>query len=474
MKQHSSRRVAIVTVALAGALAAGSAAADDLYGPFATPHTAWSVFAGATRTDNATLLPGGPSDTVATAGVDLSLFRDTGHLRADVDGSLRYEDYLDNTYPGHTLGQVTATAAYAFIPERFVWVVQDTYGQTNANPEQPTTPQNRINANYLSTGPDAALRLGGTLDLLVGARYSQSYFQSNPFAQVDSRSESGTLGLRDRLSTSSSISVNVTDAHVEYQEPGNPSYDQATVYGRYDARSTRGGLALDVGVAQLRDAGGTVHDPLARLTLFHRLTPSWNVNLGVASEFQNSAQALQAAFAGERVVNGQLVNGATGSAGGPPGSTVADIVLSQAPFRSDTAQLAFDFVRPRTSIDISGSAGRQRYQFGASDLDRNVAQGGASFSRRLRPTLDFRLGGLYARRTPLSTLPGDRTTSGTASLDWRPGALLAVTAAYFHDRRSSDVGGISYTANRIYVGFSYGPPRPHVEFETPGQSPTQP
>ena len=352
MKQHSSRRAALAGAVFCGAMAAGPAGADDIYsGLRDAAHVVVAARGRAAyRCQRRTLEPGGPSDTIATAGVDASVYRDTGHLKLDFDGSLRYEDYLDHTYPSHTLGQLVGTAQYAFVPDRFVWMLQDTYGQTTINPEAPTTPQNRINANYVSTGPDAALPLGNSLDLLLGARYAQANFQSNPVAQVDNDTVSGNLGLRERLSPTSSLSINATASRLDYQDTPLPGYDQQSLYGRFDARSARGGLALDLGASQLKQNGQTVRDPLARLTLFHRLTPSWNVNLAVSSEFQNSAQALQSALSNARVLNGQLVNGATAPAGGPPGSAVADINLTQAPFRSDSARLAFDFVRPRTYL----------------------------------------------------------------------------------------------------------------------------
>jgi hypothetical protein len=476
LKQHSSRRAALAGAAFCGAVALGPACADDIYSGLATPHTSWSLFAGALRTDNATLEPGGPGDTIATAGIDASVYRNTGHLKLDFDGSVRYEDYLDHTYPSHTLGQLVGTAQYAFVPERFAWMLQDTYGQATINPLAPTTPQNRINANYASTGPDAALPLGSTLDLLLGARYAQANFQSNPVAQVDNHTVSANLGLRERLSPASSLSINATASRLEYSGTPLPGYDQESVYGRFDSRSARGGVALDLGASQLKQNGQTVRDPLARLTLFHRLTPSWNVNLSVSSEFQNSAQALQSALANERVLNGQLVNGGTSSAGGPPGSTVADINLTQAPFRSDSARLAFDFVRPRTTFDVSGAVTHQRYQFqlGSNGFDRDITDAGAAFTRRLRPTLDFHVDGNYEYRKPLAALPADHTTSADAGLGWRAGTMLAVSLDYLYEQRSTEVGGLPYKSNRIYLGVTYGPPRPHVAFETPGQLKGQP
>jgi hypothetical protein len=245
------------------------------------------------------------------------------------------------------------------------------------------------------------------------------------------------------------------------------------LFGRFDARSPRGGIALDLGVTQLRDNGSTVHSPLLRLTAFHRLTPSWNVNAAAGLEYRNSGQALQSAFGSTLVVNGQIAPGGIAGAGQAVGG-VADINLTRSVLRSEYGTVAFDFVRPRTRFEISTGVSRERYQFGASIFDRDLSRFAANFTYRLRPTLDLRATGDYERRKPLMALPADRSTTGGAEFVWRPGTLLVVTLGYAHDERSTDAGGFGYRQNRVYLGLAYGPPVPRVMFEPPGRRATSP
>jgi hypothetical protein len=462
-------------VIVAGLAIAGSAAADDLYQGLQTPHTSWSLFAGAAYTDNADLTDVGnaPHDTIAIGGVSGSFYRDTGRLKADVDGSVQYQDYLDHTFTSHTLGQLVGMASYAIVPDSLNWVLKDTYGQVNVDPLVPPTPNNRINANYVLTGPDANLRLGGATELLLGARYGQADYQTNPFADVDSRTWTGNLGLLDRLSLTSSVSLNATAARVEYRAVGNPLYDQYELYGRFDSKSPRGGIALDLGGTELRENGSSVSDPLARLTLFHRLTAFWNVNVTVGTQFLNTGTQFQSEFTGVTVVNGQTVPSGLVGTGAQPGAGVANVILAQNAFRSDYGTVAFDFVRPRTSLGISGSVSRQRYQFGGGGLDRDLVDSGAYFTRRLRPTLEFHAAVSYDRQSPQPTLPGNRTWSGETGFVWRPGALLAVTLTYDSQDRTTDTGGFPYRVDVLYLGLSYGPPKPRLSFAAPGQPATQ-
>lgn len=474
MSNDLGRTGSVAALIVGGIVTAGSAAADDLYQGLQTPHTSWSLFAGAAYTDNAALVAGNTtSDTIAIGGVNGSLYRDTGRLKADVDGSVQYEDYLDHTFTSQTLGQLVGAASYAIVPDRFNWVLQDTYGQVTVDPLLPPTPANRINANFVSTGPDGFLRLGGSTELLLGARYGESDFQSNPVAQVSDRTVTGNLGLLERLSPTSSVSLNASAAHIEYQAPGSPAYDQDELYGRFFSRSQRGGVSLDLGVTELRESGSSVYDPLVRLTLFHRLTTSWNLNLGVGTQFSNSGQAFQSAFTGITVVNNQTVPGGLVGLGPQPGAGVADVILAQTAFRDDYGTVGFDFVRPRTSFGVSGTLTRQRYQFGGAGQDRDLVDGSAHFTRRLRQTLDFHATASYERLTPQGALPGYRSWVGDTGFSWRPGALLAVTLSYHLQDLTTDVGGAPFRVNQVYLGLSYGPPKPHVSFAPPGQPATQ-
>jgi hypothetical protein len=474
MRIERGLRSSLLVLVVAGLAAPGLATADDLYSGMRTPHSDWSLFAGATYTDDATLLPNGPSDTIVTAGLNASLYRDTGRLKADIDGSARWEDYVHNTFEDHVLGSLVGLVSYALVPEHLTWVVQDTYGQLNSNPLAPTTPQNRINANLVSTGPDAYLRLGGGTGLQFGARYAQSNYQSNPSAPVDDHRLTGNLGLIHHLSAETALSFNVSASRIQYQVPGRPGYDQADLFVRYETRGSRDGLALDAGASELRQTGEVVRDPLLRLTFYRRLTPSWNLNLSASSTFQNTATAFQSALSGSQAINGQVVPTGSGTGSGLAGGSVADVIQSQSAFRAENARIAFDFVRPRTTFDINGNVERDRYQFGASDLDRNVFGVGASFSRRLQPSLSVRLSAAYDRRSPLGAFPADRTTYGDAALDWRAGAMLGVTLAYHHEDRSADAGGFAYQQHLVYLGLTYGPPKRGVSFEPPGKGASGP
>lgn len=111
-------------------------------------------------TDNITL-----SETNAQEEYPLSLLggflleHSAAELDADVRGLLDYRNYPEDTYDSETLGSLSATAEWRPMPGALHLVVEDYFTQTALNTAEPETPDNRVNANAFSIGPDLFFRL---------------------------------------------------------------------------------------------------------------------------------------------------------------------------------------------------------------------------------------------------------------------------------------------------------------------------
>ncbi|MBS0394456.1 MAG: outer membrane beta-barrel protein [Proteobacteria bacterium] len=445
-------------VALCGTLAAASGARADIgLGDVPLPRSNWTLFTGATRTDNATLSQGGPSDTIATAGGSLDFFRDTDRLHADINGVLSTDKYLDNSFPTYVRGRLIANTAYQFIEERLSWTATDTYGQVNADPLAPAVPTNLVNANVFATGPDARIPLAAATDLALGARYSQTDFGRNATVEVNDRRYSGNVGVIHRLSAATAVSINASASRTDYRTEGSPSYDETEAFLRLQFRRARTDFTLDAGAAELKERDSTVHDPLLRATLLRQMTPSSSVYLEVGSEFQDAGLAFQSALTGKELNGGQLYygNGPGGVNNGAIGTLPADVILTQNALRADYARISLDYTRQRTGFDVTAGERRERYQFGGADFDRNIFLATALITRQFRPTLDGHILVTYMRRSPEGAQPADRTKQGEAALEWKPGSMLTVTLAYQRDDRSADVGGFAYVDNRVFLGLTF-------------------
>ena len=145
------------------------------------------------------------SETIGTAGLLLGITTDRPKLDADVAAHLEYRHYLDDTFDSEVVGGVNAFVAYAFIPERFIWVVEDNFSQISSDITAVDTPDNRENVNFLSTGPDFTIGLTARTSLQLSGRVSDEYYEER---ETDSQGLSGSLALIRQMSDASSVSLN--------------------------------------------------------------------------------------------------------------------------------------------------------------------------------------------------------------------------------------------------------------------------
>ncbi|HEU4654415.1 MAG TPA: hypothetical protein VFS47_10530 [Steroidobacteraceae bacterium] len=383
------------------------------------------------------------SENIASAGLQFSFDKQSSKLQADAVGDLAYFDYRDNTFDSQLIGNFAGNALFAFVPERFQWVVSDNFGQVLSDPFQPATPDNDENLNYFTTGPDVTFAFGSQTRLRLGGRYSLTSYQKSPF---DSDSISGQLGLIHLLSSSSSVSLNVSDQQVHYKEEVlNADYQQDDAYVRYEAQGARTRLGLDAGYSRIdRDAATSTDGGLLfRLNVSRRISGSSVVLLTGGREFASSGSA----FATSQSATGVSLNAAPGR------QTVQ-------PFTNDYVTLAWNFSRNRSGMALLGSWNKQTYGDNP-DLDQTLKRFGVQLQRDLSQTTSV---SITANRSYGSfELPGvdyNEDIAG-AELSWHlsRAVVLGVSYNYFH--RNSDLATGDYVENRYWlrIGYARGTPR---------------
>ena len=189
----------------------------------------YGVNAGVGESDNVTLASSDKvSQTIATLNADFDVNEKSRLLEVDAKGNFSYLDYLQNAYSSQLIGRFDGAANLAIVPERLTWVLRDDFGQAALDPFTPVTPINIENVNYVSTGPDAHLRLGSTGFLNVSARYAQAQYQTSPF---NSNRASGQLGVGRDLSASSTVSLNGEGERVMFDNTVvNTDFDRYSAY----------------------------------------------------------------------------------------------------------------------------------------------------------------------------------------------------------------------------------------------------
>jgi hypothetical protein len=380
------------------------------------------------------------SENIASAGLLFSLDQRSSRLYADLVGNFAYYDYLDDTFDDEVLGNFAGQARFAFVPERFEWLLADNYGQVLSDPFLPATPDNRENINYLTTGPDVLFALGSQTRLRLGARYSMTTYEG---IELDSDSVMGEIELSRLLSGASSIGFVGRAQQIEYDDVAlNADYDQSEAFLHYTTEGSRTLLSVDAGYTRIeRDATGSAESgPLFRLDVTRRLTASTTASLSATHEFSS---------AGSDFASSQTIGLETA-----PGRQTVE------PFTSDAVALSWTFRHNRTSLSLSGSWDDHSYD-NQPALDQTLTSATAAIRRELSPAMSLVVDGGYVR-SAFEQGTGDYTeASGGVTFSWRLSERVSLNATYDHVDRDSDLAVGDYTENRywFYIGYGRGTPR---------------
>lgn len=466
MRNSNWRGLCLVAGLTAGCMSSGPAGAQEFLDSPRGPKSDWQLFSGGGSSSNREKRTGGHSEKYLVVGSALDYSYDSGRLAAALRGNLRYESGVEDDTRTSVYGFAGADAHYELLPESLSWSIGDSFGQTLDNPVGPDSPQNRVNTNRFTTGPDLKLRFGSTMSLRASARYARTDTASRdpgtglPVLESvgDDDRRSGTLGVYREFSRYASASLNASAERVEFRTPGSPGYDTRSYFFRLDTTRARSALTLDGGFSTLHDdRGRTEQMPLARVRLTRKLSPAATLNVAAGQEYRSGSEVFVDYVTSERVSGAQL------STGMPPGladlavqSPVSDISLRNGAMKYRHGRAALGLGRVRSSLTFSAGATRERYAFGGAAGDRDTAGANVTFSRKLRPNLTGNFGAGYDERTYRFRNDSDETTFASLGVDWRVSGHWSAILTYRYEDRNSSRPEFNYVDHTVYLLVSYG------------------
>ena len=202
------------------------------------------------------------------------------HLLAQAE----YRDYMDDTYNDGMFYFADASLLWRIAPQRLNWVLVDRYGQLTRDISLPDTPDNRINTNVLTTGPDILIRLGQVNTLVFGLRYGNASYSEG---SLDSNSYGASARWQYAANTEMTYSLNYEAVQLEYEDQIlNDNFTRQDIFIRTDMHAARTRFQLDLGATQVnRDVAGETSGYLARLNWSQQLTSGSSAGMLVASEY---------------------------------------------------------------------------------------------------------------------------------------------------------------------------------------------
>jgi len=399
----------------------------------------YSLTGGGTWSDNVGLVPVDEVDgTIARAGVQLTYIDVTRRFDSDIDVNAMYEHYLDDTFEDNVVGGVDGRVTVGIVPERFLWDFQDNFGQVTSDPFAATTPENRENINYFTTGPDFIMRFGAATSLKVSGRFSDVNYETS---EVDSQQTMATINLTRQTSGSATVGLIGEVSNIDFKDEVNPDYDRNQAYLRYQLENSRTELTIDGGYTTLDSENGNEAGLLARVEMTRRVSSAGSLSLRAGSEFSDSGDVFRA---------GQDALGASQS--------TSNVVGSSDPFENRYAILGFDFDRNRTGAGVTYQYRRELYVDETSD-DRTLNVWSVYMTRQLSARLETRIYADFAHQEfDNSDFESDEMRAG-ASLSLALGRTLSMRFTFDHiDYEGTGVSS-EYTENQASLFIDWSPVR---------------
>jgi hypothetical protein len=392
---------------------------------------AYEVSTGIGHSDNISRVDEGAIDeTLASAGLMVDWEERTRHISGDALINLSYVEYLDDTYDAEVLGTATGNVDFGIVPERFHWLVEDTFGQARTDPFAPVTPDNRENINYFSTGPELRLRFGQAMTANLYGRYSDTTYEDSP---LDAERVAVGLALGRDLSERSNVALNLSADESTFDEASARGFQRRAAFASYELGSGgRTTVNAELGYSWLEmdgedEEGGLLVD----LAVTRQLTASSSLSVSAGKNFSDAGESL----------------------GSSAGGGMTEITASADPFESTEAAVDWQFTRRRTSIGL-GVAFEERSYETQSQFDSKSIYYRANFARQLRSTLRFETHATLVNEE-FENGVGTDTFSVEALLDWRFGRHVGLQFRIERNDRSSSESTGAFTENRAYLGFTF-------------------
>jgi hypothetical protein len=286
----------------------------------------------------------------------------------------------------------------------------------------------------------------------LSARYAKSTYETDPF---DSNTVLGSAALGRALSAQSSISLNGNFDRVLFDNTAvNTNFDRSSIYGHYEIQGARTELTANLGATKVNQGSESFTGPTAKLRLLRKLSSASTLTFTVGRDITDGTTA----FA-------NLQSGAIG------GIVTAPAALSQNNYTATYGSIAWDYVRNRTTIGVSGTWERDSYD---GQPLQDLTRGSAEFrlERKLSRVLTAQLLGRLYRTEYANTDYSETDGLVGAALLFHAGRGLEIKLRYDHSSRAvsgvgveSGVGGVpglgtGYGENRAFLTIGYRPRLP--------------
>lgn len=370
----------------------------------------------------------------------------TGDVSGRIQALAARRHFVNHTFSDDTIGFLDGTGTWVIRPQRFNWLVEDTFRMVQTSILAPETPANVSPSNAFSTGPDLIFPFSSVNSILLGGRYGRFDIK---YSNADNQRVTGYLRGLHALSPLTKISLNFEVARVNFV-PESQTYSsifREDYYVRFENNSALNATSIILGTSRATTYGGGLPvEPsrLAALTLSQTLTTQSKVRFAFADQLSD--------------IYSDLIAGISGSAAPRETGVVAVVPSPLATgdiYHSTRGELGYAY--DGTRFGYSLKAGDRRVDFVNDDIN-NYQEGYGSFVLLWSPSsaMRFDANTYLSNRNYVNLSRRDVDRTYGADVIFRPGRTMTAMLAFARFVRQSTLDLNSYVDNRVTLTLAYG------------------
>lgn len=253
----------------------------------------YSVGVEAIYSDNSLLTDTDISDDLQQSLLLGFMLQEEGpNVSADITSMVDSRAYRDNTYSDESWYYLNGRVDVTLRPSSLFWVFEDYYSQVERDTLAPGTPDNLVNTNVFSTGPDIYFRINSLNRLHLQNRYMDYRFDDTP---TDSQRKSFLVSWEYSLSSNINLSTNAEYHDAQFSQLEGSDFRRTDVYFRVDGQQHRTSYQFDMGTSNIdREEGDDVSGFLTNIIMRNQFRMDSYFQLDASAQYTDTAQDLLA------------------------------------------------------------------------------------------------------------------------------------------------------------------------------------
>lgn len=397
----------------------------------------YSIGVEATYSDNSLLSNTDINDDLQQSLLFGFLLQEDGaRVSADITSMVDYRQYRDNTFNDENWYYLNGRVDVTIRPSSLFWVFEDYYSQVERDTLSPDTPDNLVNTNVFSTGPDIYFRINSLNRLHLENRYTDYRFDDTP---TDSQRKSLLLSWEYTVSSGINLSTNAEYHDARFDELENSDFRRTDIYFRIDGLQSRTSYQFDIGKSTIdRAAEENVNGYLTHLILRNQFRLDSYFQFDASAQYTDTAQDLLSSSS--QTPNPQL--------------NLVGEQISGDVFYDRRVEMIYHLGSSVNSYQLQLVYRDEDYEILLQDRRTRGARINHTYNYSSRLILNSFI--QYQTYDNLDVNQLDKLTLGGLAMDYRLSRNYTMRFEYNYNAQESTVITSDYKENRILVSVFYG------------------